>query len=299
MPAERDATMKKINQKIGYLFLAPLALIVIVFLLYPFIKGFILSFFETKYGFGNMQFVAFENYFSVIKDKSFLLAIKNSLIWVLAGLVLNTVFPMLIAILINRNFIGKQLTMGIMLISWMTPVVGFSMMWKWLLEPQLGIVNEFLKYTGVIDTRINFLGDSNWAFGICIFLNFLQFFPFGVLLMLSALSVIPNELYDAMRIDGATQIKIFTNLILPVAGSMISFLAFLGIVWTFSNYSLIYVLTKGGPNYSTYTVPIMIYEKAFSEFQVGQSLALASIVAVVLILIGILFGKSFFKKVEI
>lgn len=102
-----------------------------------------------------------------------------------------------------------------------------------------------------------------------------------------------------MRIDGASSQKILSNLILPIAGPMISFMTFLGIVWTFSNYSLIYILTKGGPNYSTYTVPILIYEKAFSEFQVGQSMALASMVGTLLIALGILFGKSFFKKVEV
>jgi len=290
--------VKQKNQKIGYLFLAPLAVVVAVFLLYPFIKGFLLSFFATKYGFGNMNFSGLQNYISIIKTEEFGIAIKNSLVWVVSGLILTTVFPMGIAILINRNFVGKQIVMGCMLISWMTPVVGFSMMWKWLLEPQLGIVNKILENLGLIECSINFLGDSKWALGICIFLNFLQFFPFGVLLMSSALSVIPNELYEAMKIDGASLIKILSHLTLPVAGPMVSFMAFLGIVWTFSNYSLIYILTKGGPNYATYTVPIMIYEKAFSEFQVGQSLAFASMIGILLIAIGILFGKSFFKKVE-
>ncbi len=290
--------MKQKNQKTGYLFLAPLAVVVAVFLLYPFVKGFLLSFFATKYGFGDMHFSGLKNYISVIGTEGFGIAIRNSLIWVVSGLILNTVFPMGIAILMNRNYMGKQITMGSMLISWMTPVVGFSMMWKWLLEPQLGIVNKILKTLGFVEKSINFLGDSNWALGICIFLNFLQFFPFGVLLMSSAISVIPNELYEAMKIDGASSKRIISSLILPVAGPMISFMAFLGIVWTFSNYSLVYILTKGGPNYATYTVPIMIYEKAFSEFQVGQSLALASMVGIFLIAVGIVFGKSFFKKVE-
>ena len=255
--------MEQKNQKIGYLFLAPLTIIVAVSLLYPFVKGFILSFFETKYGFGSMSFSGLKNFISIVKEEKFGVAIKNSMIWVVFGLILNTVFPMGIAILINRDFVGKKVCMGAMLISWMTPVVGFSMMWKWLLEPQLGIVNKILKNVGLIENSINFLGDSKWALGICIFLNFLQFFPFGVLLMSSALSVIPKELYEAMRIDGASPKKILSNLILPIAGPMISFMTFLGIVWTFSNYSLIYILTKGGPNYSTYTVPILIYEKAF------------------------------------
>lgn len=86
--------MEQKNQKIGYLFLAPLTIIVAVFLLYPFVKGFILSFFETKYGFGSMSFSGLKNFISIVKEEKFGVAIKNSMIWVVFGLILNTVFPM-------------------------------------------------------------------------------------------------------------------------------------------------------------------------------------------------------------
>ena len=89
--------MEQKNQKIGYLFLAPLTIIVAVFLLYPFVKGFILSFFETKYGFGSMSFSGLKNFISIVKEEKFGVAIKNSMIWVVFGLILNTVFPMGIA----------------------------------------------------------------------------------------------------------------------------------------------------------------------------------------------------------
>lgn len=104
--------MEQKNQKIGYLFLAPLTIIVAVFLLYPFVKGFILSFFETKYGFGSMSFSGLKNFISIVKEEKFGVAIKNSMIWVVFGLILNTVFPMGIAILINRDFVGKKVCMG-------------------------------------------------------------------------------------------------------------------------------------------------------------------------------------------
>lgn len=290
-------TMIKRNQKEGYLFLLPLVILVGIFLLYPFLKGMVLSCFATKYGFGDMEFSGFKNFIAVMKREEFQIAIKNSLVWVFVSVALNTTIPALIAIALNRDFWGKTVVFGVMLLSWITPVVGYSMMWKWLLEPELGIVNRLLMSIGLVEQPINFLGTTQLALPTCIILNFLQFCPFGVLLVTSALTVIPKEEYEAMSIDGAGFIEKMRYLIMPAIGSMIGFLTFLGIVWTFSNYSLIYILTKGGPSYSTYTVPMMIYEKAFSEFQVGQSLALATIMSVVLIAVGIIFFRKN-KKTE-
>ena len=291
--------MKSTNQKIGYLFLLPLAAVVGIFLLYPFLNGFVLSFFSTKYGFGEMEFAGFKNYITILQDDLFFRALKNSLIWVLIGLLLNTIVPLLLALLFNRNFKGKSFAVAAMLIPWVTPVVGFAMMNKWLLEPELGVVNTILKNLGLIGTGINFLGSTSLALPTTILLNFWQFCPFGVLLVLSALSTIPEDQYDAMKVDGASKGQTFLHLILPSVGNMIGFLTFLGVVWTFSNYSLIYILTKGGPAYSTYTVPIMIYEKAFSESNIGQSVALASMVGVILIALGAVYLKLTYKKEEI
>lgn len=290
--------MKQKKQWIGYLYLLPMIILVVTFLLYPFITGLVLSFFSTKYGFGDMSFAGFNNYIKILQNELFGIALKNSLIWVLVGLVINSVIPMALALLLNREFRGKSIALGAMLIPWLTPVVGFAMMSKWLLEPEMGVVNIFLKNIGLINKGINFIGSHELAFPTVILLNFLQFCPFGVLLMLSALSVIPKEQYEAMQVDGANKFQIFRSLIMPSVGTMTGFMLFLGVVWTFSNYSLIYIMTKGGPSHSTYTIPIMIYEKAFTEFNVGQSTALATMTGLFLIIGGYFYTKKIYKPIE-
>lgn len=291
--------MKVKSHAVGYLYLLPVALLVSVFLFYPFLNGIVLSFFSTKFGFGEMSFAGFKNYLDILKDNLFTTAVKNSFVWVVVSLVLNTVGPMALAILLNRTFRGKKFTIAAMLIPWLTPVVGFAMMNKWLLEPGLGIVNKILENLGFIHHGINFIGSEHSALATMIILNFWQFCPFGVLLILSALSVISDEQYEAMKVDGANGWRIFIHLIIPVTGNMLGFLLFLGTVWTFSNYSLIYVTTKGGPSFSTYTLPMMIYDKAFNEFNAGQSSALATMAGTFLIIIGIIYFKFLYKPNEL
>ena len=292
---------KNLNRKQwrGYICLMPVLLLVIIFLLYPFIEGVKLSFFSSKYGFGDAEFVGLNNYIDMMHNQYFHMALKNSLIWVGISTILNFSIPLMIALLLNRSFKGKQFVIGGILIPWLTPVVGFGMMWKWLLEPEMGVINTALKKVELITSGINFLGSTDLAMPTMILLNFLQFCPFGVLLMLSALSTISDEQYDAMYVDGACGRAVFQYLIMPAIARMTGFLLFLGCVWTFSNYSLIYIMTKGGPSYSTYTIPIMIYEKAFTEFEIGESTALAAIIAFVLFILGYLYFRNSVDSKEV
>ena len=289
-------TLPKKTQWAGYLCLLPLVVLVAVFLFYPFLNGFYLSFFATKFGFGDLKFAGFQNYISLLKVETFGLAIRNSIVWVLASTVLNSVVPLFMAILLNREFKGKQMIIAGMLIPWITPVIGFSMMSKWLLEPDVGVLQGILKGLGLVTQGINFLGRTDLALPTLIVLNFWQFAPFGILLLSSALSTIPTEQYDAMKVDGASWWQIFSNLIMPSIGAMVGFMLFLGTVQTFNNYSMIFMLTRGGPAFSTYTVPVMIYEKAFTEFNVGQSCALASCVGILIILLGTLYFRNMYKS---
>ncbi len=275
----------------GYMLLLPIMVLVSLFMLYPFLKGIWLSFFGTKYGYGDMDFVGLANYIKIINNEFFLTALKNSGIWVLFSMILNMVIPTFIAILMNRSYRGKNVSIAAVLIPWLTPIVGMAMMSRWLLEPEVGVINNFLINIGLLKQGINFLGSIELAFPIIILLNFLQFCPFGILLNLAALSTIPEEHYEAMRIDGAGGWNIFAHLIMPSIGRMLGFLLFFGIVWTFNSYGLIYITTGGGPSHATYTIPVMIYEKAYKVINVGQSTALATMTGVVLIVLGFLYFK--------
>ena len=149
---------------------------------------------------------------------------------------------------------------------------------------------------GLINQGIDFLGSPDYALLTLIFLNFWQFAPLGVLLLSSALSTIPKEQYEAMKVDGANYMQTLKNLIMPSIGNMMGFLMFLGTVQTFNNYVLIYMLTRGGPVGSTVTIPLLIYQKAFVEFNVGYAMALASMVGLILIILGVWYFRKFLKE---
>ena len=280
----------------GYVCLLPLAILVGLFMLFPFLNGLYLSFFSTKFGFGDLKFAWFHNYINAIQMDGFIPALWHSFIWVAVTLVLNSIVPLFVALLINREFKGKSLILGGILIPWITPVIAFSMIFKWILEPNFGVLSRILKDMGLINQGIDFLGNPDYALLTLIFLNFWQFMPLGVLLLSSALSTIPKEHYEAMKVDGANYMQTLKNLIMPCIGNMMGFSMFLGTVQTFNNYVLIYMLTRGGPVGSTVTIPLLIYQKAFVEFNVGYAMALASMVGLILIILGVWYFRKFLKE---
>lgn len=284
------------NQSMGYVCLLPLAILVGLFMLFPFLNGLYLSFFSTKFGFGDLKFAWFDNYINAIQMDGFIPALWHSFIWVAVTLLLNSIVPLFIALLINREFKGKSLILGGILIPWITPVIAFSMIFKWILEPNFGVLSRILKDMGLINQGIDFLGNPDYALLTLIFLNFWQFMPLGVLLLSSALSTIPKEHYEAMKVDGANYMQTLKNLIMPCIGNMMGFSMFLGTVQTFNNYVLIYMLTRGGPVGSTVTIPLLIYQKAFVEFNVGYAMALASMVGLILIILGVWYFRKFLKE---
>ena len=191
------STTKYKTQWSAYLYLLPIAVLIFGFMLYPFCKGVYLSFFKTKYGFGDIAFSGLRNYLAALQLESFLPALKNSLVWVAVNFVLNSVVPIAIGILLNRRFRGKQIVIGSLMIPWITPVIAYAMMNRWLLEANIGPYNQFFKALGITKTGIDFLGSTSLALPTLVVMNFCQFMPIGVLLISSALSTIPNELYDA------------------------------------------------------------------------------------------------------
>ena len=284
------------NQSMGYVCLLPLAILVGLFMLFPFLNGLYLSFFSTKFGFGDLKFAWFDNYINAIQMDGFIPALWHSFIWVAVTLLFNSIVPLFIALLINREFKGKSLILGGILIPWITPVIAFSMIFKWILEPNFGVLSRILKDMGLINQGIDFLGNPDYALLTLIFLNFWQFMPLGVLLLSSALSTIPKEHYEAMKVDGANYMQTLKNLIMPCIGNMMGFSMFLGTVQTFNNYVLIYMLTRGGPVGSTVTIPLLIYQKAFVEFNVGYAMALASMVGLILIILGVWYFRIFLNE---
>lgn len=290
--------MQKKNSIKGLLFLSPILLLIIIFLIYPFIRVIHISFFTTRFGFGKMEFSGIKNYVSIFKDEVFRIGVRNSLIWTVGCLILQLSIPLGLALLLNKKFRGGNIVRSIILIPWIAPVVGVAMMTRWILEPQLGLANKILVGSGLFQAPINFLGSMTNALPTLMVISSWQFIPFGTLLMLAALQTISSELYDAIKIDGANFWQIFRYLIFPMVGSMIGFVFFFGFVWNFNTFAIIWMTTQGGPVNSTMTLPVLIYRKAFKSFNMGEAAAMATVVGFFLIAVGFLFFKYVWKRAE-
>ena len=281
----------------GLIYLAPVLLLIGLFFIYPAISIIRMSFYETRYGI-ELSFAGLENYANIMTNSMVQKSVINSLIWTVLGLFLQLSIPLGTAILLNQKFYGNTFARSAMLIPWITPSIIIAILARWMLEPSLGVFNDIITSLGLVGNPVNFLGSPNLALPTLIIMQTWQFIPFGTLLILSALQTIPSSLYDSMKVDGAGPFQLFRYLIFPRIGPMIGFMGFLAFVWNFNVFDKIWLTTQGGPGYSTTTLPLLVYKRAFKTFRLGQSTALASIIVVGLILFGILYFKYLWQPVE-
>lgn len=285
------------KQATGLLYLAPVLILIIAFFLYPSISIIKTSFYQTRYGI-NFNFAGLKNYLVIFGDEVFHASLVNSLIWTVTGLILQLTIPLGTALLLNQRFAGNTFARATMLVPWITPSVIIAIMARWILEPELGMLNSILLRLGIVDDPINFLGSTTAALPTLIIAQTWQFIPFGTLLILAALQTIPRALYDAMKVDGAKPMQLFRYLIVPKISPMIGFMVFLAFVWNFNVFDKIWLTTQGGPVNATMTLPVLVYKRAFKTFRMGQSSAVGTITVVGLIILGIIYFKYLWKPIK-
>ncbi|UCE51760.1 MAG: sugar ABC transporter permease [Desulfobacterales bacterium] len=285
------------KQATGLLYLAPVLILIIAFFLYPSISIIKTSFYQTRYGI-NFNFAGLKNYLVIFGDEVFHASLVNSLIWTVTGLILQLTIPLGTALLLNQRFGGNTFARATMLVPWITPSVIIAIMARWILEPELGMLNSILLRLGIVDDPINFLGSTTAALPTLIIAQTWQFIPFGTLLILAALQTIPRALYDAMKVDGAKPMQLFRYLIVPKISPMIGFMVFLAFVWNFNVFDKIWLTTQGGPVNATMTLPVLVYKRAFKTFRMGQSSAVGTITVVGLIILGIIYFKYLWKPIK-
>ena len=276
---------------VGLLLLLPLMILIGIFYLYPIISMSRLSLYSTQFGFGDLEFNGLNNFVSLSENPAFYDAIRNSIIWTILSLVIQLSIPVGLAILLNQKLKGISVARSLILIPWIIPGVVVAILWRWLLEPTMGILNQQLVSLGIIDQAINFLGSRSLALLSLIFINSLKYIPFGTLLILASLQNIPKSLYEQMDVDGANAWQKLRFLIMPMIGPMIGFMGFLVLIWNFNVFDLIQMTTEGGPANATLTIPVLIYRTAYRTFNMGHSAALSVIVIIIMILAGTLYFK--------
>jgi len=273
----------------GRIYVLPAIIILSLVTIYPLIYVFYLSLHRNMPIFGISKFVALKNYMFLLKDERFWNALKNTIYFTGISVMAELLLGLMIAIFLNRPFRGKGIVRAIVLIPWAIPTVVSAKMWEWIYNPDFGILNYILR------ENINWLGSPFWAINAAIFMDVWKTTPFAVLLFMAGLKLIPRELYQAAKVDGASDIQIFINITLPLLKPIVLVVLLFRTLDAFRVFDAIYVLTGGGPGNSTETLSIYAYKTLFQTLQFGYGSALSVVVFLCIGIISLFYVRMLLK----
>ena len=259
---------------LAYLFMVPGLLILVLFMAYPFFLGIYLSLTDKMVGFADYSFVGLENFELLLNDMVFRRTVANTFIYSFVTVPFKLVLGLGLALVLNQTFHFSRFVRAGLLLPWIVPTAISSLAWLMLFDSVLSPVSWVLKDWGVIQQNINFLGDRwNAIASVCV-ANIWRGLPFFAISILAGLQAVPTELHEAAALDGASAWQRFFSVTLPTIRTIILIATLFSIIFTFSDFQLIYVLTKGGPASSTHVFGTYAYQMmGFSAL--GQAAAVA------------------------
>ena len=287
--------MKKNNIE-GWLFVSPLVIWISLIILVPIYIAFELSLFNVKIIGTSGKFVGIDNYIKLFGKSKFINASLNSFYWIIGNAICQTFFAFTIALTINYKFPGKKIMANWIILSFIIPTVVVVVIWKLMLSSSSGVINSVLIDIGLFDEATGFFSSPNKAFISLVLINSWRWSPFLALIILSGLNSINREMYDASKVDGANFIQQFLFITFPNLKSVLFVLGLVGTLLSFNIFDIIWLITKGGPSSATTTLPLLIYETAFTKFRISQAATLSIVTSFLLLLFSIIFIKSMAPK---
>ena len=258
----------------GFLFVLPAALLIVGLVAYPFCYALLLSLTAKQAGVPG-QFVGLRNFTDLFGGDIFLHTIRNSLFFTGAAVVCKTVLGLGLALLLRRALVGRRVIRGMILLPWVVPSALSVLGWWWLFDPLYGVINLALINLGLLTQPIPWLSDPGGAMAAVIIVNIWRGLPFFAISFLAGLVSIPEELYEAARIDGAGGIACFARITLPLLRPVLGVIILYSIIMTVSDFNIVHILTHGGPMHSTHLFATFAYEMGLASGDIGKGAAIS------------------------
>lgn len=281
-------------ENVGFLFVLPALVYMLVFVGYPIVRNIILSLQDVTMRTlisPDKPFVGLANYKEIFSDPVFLTSLKNTLIFTVGCLVVQFLIGFLLALFFTQNFSFAKPVRGLLMMPWMIPITITALIFKFIFGTDVGILNYILSSLGIIKENIEWLTTPGTAMFAIICANIWIGIPFNMILISTGLTTIPKELYESASIDGANKIQSFFKVTLPLLKPTIESVLILGFIYTFKVFDLVYVMTSGGPVNSTHMLSTYSYKLSFEMFKYSKGSAVANVLLVVLLIVGILYLK--------
>jgi multiple sugar transport system permease protein len=261
---------------LGWAFMLPTIVLLLLFLTYPLGLGTWLGFTDAKIGRGG-QWVGFENFEYLIGDSVTQLALFNTLFYTIVASIVKFLLGLWLAILLNKNLPFKSFFRAVVLLPWIVPTALSAIAFWWIYDAQFSVISWVLMRFGIINHYIDFLGDPWNARFSAIFANVWRGIPFVAISLLAGLQTISPSYYEASAIDGATPWQQFRHVTLPLLTPIIAVVMTFSVLFTFTDFQLIYVLTRGGPLNSTHLMATLAFQRAVSGGALGEGAAISTL----------------------
>lgn len=283
---------------VGLLFALPALLYMLIFVGYPIVSNIILSMQNVtvrNLSKGVKKFVGLDNYIKLFGDEVFVKSIGNTLLFTVACLIVQFIIGFALAVFFNKGFKFSKAVRGILMIPWMMPMTVTALIFKFMFATDVGIINFFLRNLGIISDNIEWLTTPGTAMAAVIIANIWIGIPFNTILIATGLTTIPTDLYESASIDGADGFQRFWKITVPLLKPTIESVLVLGFIYTFKVYDLIYVMTSGGPVNSTHLLSTYSYKLSFELFQYSKGSAVANVLLLILLAVGVIYLKITLK----
>jgi multiple sugar transport system permease protein len=281
----------------GLFLIIPALLIMSLFTLYPLLDGIRMAFTNLHLLKDTVAYVGLSNFRRILTDEIFWVSLYHSLILTVSVVLLQFVLGLVLAWAMKQRLPGMALFKSVIMASWVIPVAATVIMFKFMAQPDIGLINIIFKLLGFKHLNRYWLGDLHAALPFIILLHLWRNVPFYGVAFLAAMQAIPNSYYEAAEIDGAGAWSKFLRITLPGIRSMIIVMVTIHVLWTFNNFDFVYLATGGGPVNATDVLPVYVYRQCWNSYTVGYGAAIGTVMLAILMVYFIIYIRIYEKRV--
>ena len=274
--------------------LLPSLLLLTAIIAYPILDTFVTAFFKTDGSGRRVAFVGLDHFRAMAADPVFRQILGRTALWTALSVTLKTFFGLLTAMLLFTGLPGMKVARLLVILPWAFSLPIAAILWRWIYDAQMGMLNLLLTSIGL--TGQTWLAEPGLAFGATLTVSVWTGVPFMALVFLAGLQAIPEELYEAGRIDGAGRWQEFVSLTLPLLKPTFVVATILSAVWTFNSFVLVHVITGGGPLNSTDILVTFLYKNAFEWLRFGQASAMALVTFLILLAFSLMYVRLYYRE---
>jgi multiple sugar transport system permease protein len=270
----RRARRRLRDEAEGLMWVAPAFIYLAFFIAYPFVMSIYLSLSNARVGSSEWHFIGLTNFQRIFEDPVFWQTVRNSFIFTFGSEAIRLLIGLPLAFALNRSFKGKRLVQGVILIPFVIPIALSSLAWKWMFDSLYSVINWMLMTLHIIDYPWQWLGEPGLAMWSVIILNVWRGFPFSAVILLAGLTAVPVEVIEAAKIDGAGPLRRFVYVVAPIVRPILFVGLLYSIVFSFTDFSAVWLLTQGGPYNTTHVFGTYAYNVGINAGDIGQGAAI-------------------------